>query len=71
MRALFSELPQDSLLLETDAPDQPVSGHQGKRNEPALMINVLKALAEARSESIDEVAAYTTRNAKTLFQLPD
>jgi TatD DNase family protein len=71
MRALVSQLPQDALLLETDAPDQPVFGHQGKRNEPALMVNVLRALAEARGEPIDEVAAYTTRNAKTLFQLPN
>lgn len=71
MRALIAELPQETLLLETDAPDQPVSGHQGKRNEPALMVNVLKALAEVRGETVNEVAAYTTRNAKNLFQLPD
>jgi len=71
MRALFAELPQESLLLETDAPDQPVSGHQGKRNEPALMVNVLRALAEVRDETLEEVASYTTRNAKMLFHLPD
>jgi TatD DNase family protein len=69
MRVLTAGLPRDSLLLETDAPDQPVSGHQGQRNEPALMVNVLKALAEARDESIEEVARYTTANARSLFKL--
>jgi TatD DNase family protein len=69
MRALIAGLPRETLLLETDAPDQPMHGHQGQRNEPALMVNVLKALAEIRNESIDEVARYTTENARALFRL--
>jgi TatD DNase family protein len=67
MRALVAELPRDSLLLETDAPDQPVSGHQGARNEPALMTHVLKAVADIRKETPEEVARYTSSNARELF----
>lgn len=70
-RKLVAQLPQESLLLETDAPDQPVQGHQGQRNEPVLMLNVLHALAEARGEAPDEVARYTSANARRLFNLPE
>jgi len=69
MRALIAALPAETLLLETDAPDQPVAGHQGERNEPSLMIHVLHALAGIRNETPEAVAEYTTRNAKTLFGL--
>jgi len=69
MHALVRQLPQETLLLETDAPDQPVSGHQGERNEPSLMINILHALAEIREEPIETVATYTTANAHRLFKL--
>ncbi len=69
MRALIAELPSESLMLETDAPDQPVSGHQGKRNEPALMTHVLEAVAEIREETVDEVASYTSNNARELFRI--
>lgn len=69
MRTLIAVLPQETLLLETDAPDQPISGHQGKRNEPALMVHVLNALAETRGESVEDVARYTTENAQRLFHL--
>ncbi|MDX1335482.1 MAG: TatD family hydrolase [Gammaproteobacteria bacterium] len=69
MHALVRQLPQESLLLETDAPDQPVSGHQGERNEPSLIINILHALAEIREEPVETVATYTTANAHRLFKL--
>jgi TatD DNase family protein len=69
MRTLIARLPRESLLLETDAPDQPMQGHQGQRNEPALMIHVLEALAEIRQETVEEVAHYTTENARSLFRL--
>lgn len=68
-RRLVAQLPAESLLLETDAPDQPVSGHQGQRNEPALMVKVLQALAEVRGEEPEQVARYTTSNACELFNL--
>lgn len=69
-RRLLQALPREHLLLETDAPDQPVRGHQGQRNEPSLMIHVLHALAELRDETTKEVAAYTSANARALFNLP-
>jgi len=49
-RQAVSELPLASLLLETDSPDMPISGEQGRRNEPANMTKVLKVLAKLRGE---------------------
>ncbi len=69
LRATAGRLPLDSILLETDAPDQPDADHFNQRNEPAYLINVLKCLAELRDESVEEIAARTTANAKTLFHI--
>ena len=69
LRSTASKVPLDSILLETDAPDQPDARHHGERNEPAYLINVLECLAEIRQESIEEIAAQTTANARALFQI--
>lgn len=67
LRTTASKIPLDSILLETDAPDQADASHHGERNEPAYLVNVLKCLGELRKESIEEIAAQTTRNAQALF----
>ncbi len=67
LRATASDIPLGSILLETDAPDQPDADHYSQRNEPAYLVNVLKCLTELRDESIEEIAAQTTRNARELF----
>jgi TatD DNase family protein len=69
LRATASSIPLDSILLETDAPDQPDANHFSQRNEPAYMVNVLKCLSELRDEPIEEIARQTTSNAKDLFQI--
>ena len=70
LRRLVAGMPIEHLLLETDAPDQPVSGHQGERNEPARVRDVLNVIAELRDQSLATVAAATTANARRLFGLP-
>lgn len=69
LRALVQQLPLESLLIETDAPDQPLHGHQGERNEPARLGAVLAALAELRDADPQELARQTRHNAQTLFRL--
>ena len=39
----------------------------GKRNEPAYVAFVAAKIAELREESVEEVAAYTTENARRLY----
>ncbi|MCB1761284.1 MAG: TatD family hydrolase [Gammaproteobacteria bacterium] len=69
LRRLAGTLPLASMMLESDAPDQPDADIRGQRNEPARVARVVQALAELRSESCDEIAARTTANAIELFAL--
>jgi TatD DNase family protein len=69
LRALVRELPLDALLIETDAPDQPLCGHQGVRNEPARLAEVLEVLAELRGEDRQVLAERSSANARALFGL--
>ncbi len=69
LRAIVASMPIEWLLLETDSPDQPLSGHRGQRNEPAHLAEVLDCVAALRGESRESVAAATTANAERLFGL--
>ncbi len=71
LQSLVRYLPLDGLLLETDAPDQPVNSHHGQRHEPAQLVDVLVCVAKLREADPAEIAAATTANARRLFQFPD
>lgn len=71
LREIVASMPAEFLLLETDSPDQPLYGHQGERNEPALLVEVLAVVAELRGESAEQIAHTTSTNAQRLFNLPD
>jgi TatD DNase family protein len=72
--ALVREIPADRLLLETDAPyltprdlrPQP----KARRNEPAFLPQVLRAVARALGKAPERVAEETTRNARGFLALP-
>lgn len=70
LRRIVAAMPLEFLLLETDAPDQPLCGHQGQRNEPALLVEVLAAIAELRDCSPESLAEATRENTRRLFALP-
>jgi TatD DNase family protein len=59
--------PVDRLLVETDSPYLTPEPHRGKRNEPAFVIDVGYALAQARSMEAGEVAQLTSANAARVF----
>ena len=69
LRNIASKIPITSLLIETDAPDQPDASHQHERNEPSYLIEVLNVLCKLRNETKNEIMLQTTTNAKTLFRL--
>lgn len=74
LRRLATELPLDSLVLETDAPDIPphwlyrtaaerAAGLPQGRNTPAELPRVAEVLAGLRGLPLADLAAATTRNA--------
>ena len=69
LRDLVARMPIEFLLLETDSPDQPLSGYRAERNEPARLREVLGVVAALRDEDAASVALATTRNARALFGL--
>ncbi|QKG71593.1 TatD family hydrolase [Erythrobacter mangrovi] len=60
-------VPQDRLLVETDSPFLAPVPHRGKSCEPGYVRDTASFIAELRSESLEELAAYTTRNFFDLF----
>ncbi|MUV14483.1 TatD family hydrolase [Noviluteimonas gilva] len=69
IRRVAATVPLETLLLETDAPDQPDSTHRGQRNEPARIVRVMETIAELRGVEPAVIAQATTNNAERLFGL--
>jgi TatD DNase family protein len=70
LRQAAAEVPADLLLVETDSPFLAPQRVRGKPNAPANLGQVVAAVAEARTEEPAEVAAMTSANARTAFDLP-
>lgn len=69
LRKIVTQCPLDSILVETDAPDQPAAQFSGKRNEPAFILDVIEAIAELHNTDRHTVSQITANNAQLLFQL--
>jgi TatD DNase family protein len=67
---LLRLVPDDRLLVETDAPYLAPVPHRGKRNEPAHLPLTIARLAAARGTAVERIAADTAANARELFGLP-
>jgi TatD DNase family protein len=70
LRAIIRAAPQSLLLLETDAPYLSPEPFRGKfPNEPARLPYIAAKIAKTRNETPDQVAEYTTTNARKAFRL--
>lgn len=66
---MYQSIPNENLLLETDAPFLTPVPFRGKINEPKQIPTVAAFLAELRSQAVEEIAQITTNNASTLFKI--
>jgi len=60
-------VPQDRILVETDAPFLAPVPKRGQKNEPAFSRHTAEFLAELRAMPLETLADITTQNAKSLF----
>ncbi|MCG6553084.1 MAG: YchF/TatD family DNA exonuclease [Candidatus Magnetominusculus sp. LBB02] len=69
LRAVVAAIPDDFLLVETDAPYLAPMPHRGKRNEPAYVTHTARAVAQIRGVAYEDIDRITTLNANRLFGL--
>ncbi len=67
LRDIARDMPEDRILVETDAPYLAPAPHRGKRNEPGWVAHTAARLAEVRGLSPAELAALTTANFRRLY----
>ncbi len=65
----LSMVPDDRLLIETDAPFMAPLPWRGKRNEPMYIPHIATRFALTRHQDVQHIARITTRNAVALFHL--
>ena len=69
LRDVAKVLPLEKLLIETDSPFLAPQPYRGKRNEPAYVGEVAKAIASVRNLAPEEVALATAANFRRFFGL--
>jgi TatD DNase family protein len=67
LQATAKEIPLDRLLIETDAPFLAPVPNRGKTCEPAFVADTARFLAGLRGESVEQLAASTSANFRSLF----
>jgi TatD DNase family protein len=70
LREAARAVPSERILAETDSPYLAPQPLRGQPNEPANVVHTIAALAEARGENQDELAALIDENATRAFDLP-
>lgn len=68
--ALIRLVPDDRLLVESDAPYLAPVPHRGRRNEPAWVSQTVAKVAAARGRPADEIGELSVANARRFFALP-
>jgi TatD DNase family protein len=67
LREAAAKLPEELLLVETDAPYLAPQTVRGKPNEPAYVVDTARVVAEVRGVSYEELERTVEANASALF----
>lgn len=67
LREVAAQVPVDLLLIETDCPYLSPVPYRGRRNEPAHVVEVARALAAIHHRTVEEIGAITATNFVKLF----
>jgi len=68
VRDRIKSMPRDRIMLETDCPYLAPVPYRGRRNEPAYVVEVCKALADLFDWTVEETAQKTTDAFFNLFK---
>jgi TatD DNase family protein len=69
IRSAAAIVPNDRLMVETDAPYLAPEPYRGKRNEPAFVTRTLEVLARLRNDDADALGSRIVENVRNLFRL--
>ena len=69
LRAACAEAPDGQFLVETDAPYMAPEPFRGARNEPGLVGYTVRAIAEVRGQSPEDLVAEVADTARAVFGL--
>jgi TatD DNase family protein len=69
LRDAAAAVAADRILVETDSPYLAPQPLRGEQNEPANVVHTVRALADARGEDVEVLAARTHENAAIAFGL--
>ena len=69
LKNILPKIPQEKLLIETDAPYLTPEPFRGKRNEPRYTKYVALKISELLEIPLEDVKKITSNNAKKLFNI--
>jgi len=70
LQEVVRRIPLERVLIETDCPFLAPAPFRSKRNEPAYVQYVARAIAEIKKLDFETVAAVTSQNARSVFGIP-
>jgi TatD DNase family protein len=67
LREAAAAVPLDRILVETDSPFLAPQRIRGRDNAPANVVDVIEAIAQTRTEPVENVRETTAANARRAF----
>lgn len=67
VRDTFAKIPNDRIVIETDAPFCAPVPYRGKKCEPAMVVETARVLAQIKNLQLDELESILISNTKNLY----